>query len=164
MPFTYKFSEDQKEELTDLQKNTKNKNVYKRASALLLRAEGKSREFVAEATGYKVSYISELTRKYMQNGLEAIAGNHYKGNYRNMSFEEETALLDDFNKSAEAGQIVSVSDIKKAYDKALGRETNSSQIYRVLHRHDWRIVMPRSRHPKKASDEVINASKKLSLR
>ena len=44
----------------------------------------------------------------MQNGLEAIAENHYKSNCRNMSFEEETTLLYGFNKAAEAGQIVSV--------------------------------------------------------
>ncbi|MDE7249890.1 MAG: winged helix-turn-helix domain-containing protein, partial [Lachnospiraceae bacterium] len=33
-------------------------------------------------------------------------------------------------------------------------------IYCVLKRHGWRKVMPRSRHPKKASEEVIETSKK----
>lgn len=162
MPFTYRFNEDQKEELKEIQQRTKDKNIYKRVTALLLRAEGKSREFVAEATGYKVSYLSELTKKYKKIGLAAIVENNYKGNRRNMSFDEETALLDRFKKAAESGQIVSVSEIKKAYDEALGRETNASQIYKVLHRHAWRKVMPRSRHPKKASEEAIKASKKLN--
>lgn len=164
MPFSYKFSEEQKEELAAIQKETKDKNVYKRVTALLFKAEGKSRQFVAEATGYKVSYLSELTRKYMKNGLEAIVENHYKGNCRNMSFDDEKALLESFDKIAETGQILSVSDMKKAYDTALGRETNDTQIYKVLHRHGWRKVMPRSRHPKKASEEAIEASKKLSLK
>ncbi|MCI8758540.1 MAG: winged helix-turn-helix domain-containing protein [Oscillospiraceae bacterium] len=37
------------------------------------------------------------------------------------------------------------------------------QIYCVLHRHGWRKVMPRSKHPKKASEDEIAASKKLTL-
>jgi len=44
----------------------------------------------------------------------------------------------------------------------VGHRISSGQIYRVLHRHDWRKVMPRSRHPKKASEEVIATSKKLT--
>ena len=34
----------------------------------------------------------------------------------------------------------------------------------LLERHNWRKVMPRSRHPKKASDEAIEASKKINSR
>ncbi len=33
----------------------------------------------------------------------------------------------------------------------------------VLKRKGWRKVMPRSKHPKKASPEAIEASKKLKL-
>lgn len=162
MPFTYKFSEEQVEELTEARKKTKGKNVYKRLTALLMRAEGKKRKEVAEATGYKISYLSELTEKYMTNGLEAIVGNHYKGNSRNMTFEEEAEFLERFQKTSEAGQIIAVSEIKKAYDEAIGHEAGSGQIYMVLRRHGWRKVKPRSRHPKKASDEAIEASKKLT--
>ena len=32
----------------------------------------------------------------------------------------------------------------------------------VLHRQGWRKIMPRSRHPKKADEEVIATSKKLT--
>ena len=44
--------------------------------------------------------------------------------------------------------------------KGIGHSIGTSQIYYVLHRHGWRKVMPRSRHPKKASEEVIETSKK----
>jgi len=54
-----------------------------------------------------------------------------------------------------------VNEIKEAYEKVIGHRTSTSQIYCVLHRHGWRKKMPRSKHPKKASDEAINASKKL---
>ena len=79
-----------------------------------------------------------------------------------MSYEEEAALLKPFEKKAEAGQMVEISEIKAAYQEAVGHPIGATQIYYVLHRHKWRKVMPRSRHPKKASEEVIEASKKLT--
>ena len=75
--------------------------------------------------------------------------------------EEEAALLEPFQAEAEKGQIVEVSKIKAQYEEAVGHRIGGSQIYYVLERHGWRKVMPRSRHPKKASDEVIETSKKL---
>lgn len=164
MPVSYKFSEKQIEELKEARKRNKDKNVEKRLAALVLRAEGKSRKETAYITGYKYTYITELTRKYMQRGIEAIKDNHYKGNCRNMTYEEEKALLEKFKKVSEEGQIVETSEIKEAYDRAVGHKTGRSQIYYVLHRHGWRKVMPRSKHPKKADEEAIEASKKLNLK
>ena len=91
----------------------------------------------------------------------SIAGNHYGGNRRNMSFEEEAAILAPFKERAEKGEMVEISEIAKAYQSAVSHPVSKGQIYCVLHRHGWRKVMPRSRHPKKASEEVIEASKKL---
>ena len=68
-----------------------------------------------------------------------------------------------FRKEAEKGQIIEASSIKKAFEYALGRELCSTYVYRVLKRHNWTKKMPRSRHPKKADDEAINASKKLKI-
>jgi len=81
-----------------------------------------------------------------------------------MSFEEEEALLMEFDKAAENGQIVETSDILRAYEEKLGRsfEKDHGRIYRVLERHDFRKVMPRSKHPKSASPEAVEASKKLT--
>ena len=131
MPVTYKFNEEQIEELKSAQKRNKDKNVEKRLNALLLRAEGKSRKEVAYITGYKYTYITQLTTKYMQKGLKAITDNHYKGNCRNMTYEQEETLLEKFKKSSENGQIVETSEIKEAYDKAIGHKTGRSQIYYI---------------------------------
>ena len=38
-------------------------------------------------------YISQLAARYFAGGIEAIAGNHYGGNRRNMSVEEEEKIL-----------------------------------------------------------------------
>jgi transposase len=78
-----------------------------------------------------------------------------------MSFEEEAAILAPYREKAEKGQLVETSEIKASYEKAVGHTIGGSQIYYVLKRHGWRKVMPRSRHPKKAPEEVIETSKKL---
>lgn len=79
-----------------------------------------------------------------------------------MSFEEESELLSGFFEQAQKGQIVEVSKIKKAYVEKAGHDIGNGQIYYVLKRNSWRKVMPRSKHPKKASDEAIETSKKLT--
>ena len=157
----YQYSKEDMEKIVAARKRNKDKRAEKRLYALELRAEGKSAEEVSAATGFHKAYISQLTGKYRKGGIEAISGNNYGGNHRNMSAEEEAALLEPFQAEAEKGQIVEVSKIKTKYEEAVGHSIGGSQIYYVLERHGWRKGMPRSRHPKKASDEVIETSKKL---
>jgi transposase len=164
MPKRYKISKEQVAEIEEARRENKNKNVEKRLKALQLHAEGKKRAEVADKTDFAETYISELVSKYCKKGIGAIIENNYKGNHRNLSFEEEESLLEPFRKAAQAGQIVEISEIKQAYEEKLGRSVDNQhgQIYYVLHRHGWRKVMPRSQHPNKASDEDIEASKKLT--
>ena len=166
MPKRHYISEEQKREIELARKKNKNKNVEKRLKALMLHANGAKRKEIAKQTGYAESYVTELVVKYSRNGLSAMVENHYKANRRSLSFDEETAVLDRFKKQAEQGQMVEVSEIARAYEEATGRslEKSSGQIYKVLKRHGWRKVMPRSKHPNKASDEDIEASKKLTIR
>jgi transposase len=162
----YQINSEQIAELEKSRKKNKNKNVEKRIVALLMHAEGKTRAEIAKRTEYAETYISQLVSNYCNNGISAITDNHYPGNRRNLSFEEEEALLEPFRKKAEAGEIVEVSEIKQAYEEATGKtlgDNNKGQIYRVLQRHGWRKIMPRSKHPDKASDEEIESSKKLKL-
>jgi transposase len=130
-----------------------------------MHAAGKNRKEIAKQTEYTITHVSKIVAKYVDNGISAIAGNNYHANRRNMSLEEEKTMLEKFKKQAETGQIVEVSAIKKAYEEAIGRSLDNSrgQIYRVLERHGWRKVMPRSKHPKKASEDEVEASKKLTV-
>ncbi len=151
-------------EIEAARKENRNKNVDRRLRVLMLHAKGKGRAEIAKETEYSVTYISIIVAKYVDLGIEAVTGNHYRGNHRNMDIESETSLIDSFKKKAEAGQIIEVSEIKAAYEAAIGRslDTNRGQIYNVLERQGWRKVMPRSKHPNKASEEDIDSSKKLT--
>ena len=164
MPKTYRFSNEQIAELESAKKKNKNKNIDKRLEALLLRAKGVKRAEVSAKTGFCKQYITDITSNYQQNGISVIVENKYGGNHRNLSFEEEAALLAPFKEAAACGQVVSVSDILAAYEEKIGRsvEKDHGRIYSVLARHEWRKVMPRSKHPNKASKEDIESSKKLT--
>ena len=162
MSSRYKFTEQEIIAIREARKSNKDKHVENRLKALQMRAEGAAAKDVSEKTGYHPVYITRLVRKYRTGGIEALTGNHYGGNRRNMSVEAEAALLAPFLEEAEKGQIVAVAEIKNAYEKAAGHPIGSGQIYFVLRRHNWRKVMPRSRHPRKASAEDIESSKKLT--
>ena len=161
MAARYKITAEQKAEIEQARAKNKDKQVEYRLKALSMRADGVSSKKISEATGYHQAYVSRLVSKYIHGGLEAITGNHYGGNRRNMSFEEEQEFLAPYVEKAAQGQLLDTREIEIAYEKAVGHHISSGQIYRVLWRHGWRKVMPRSRHPKKASEEVIAASKKL---
>ena len=81
--------------------------------------------------------------------------------FRQLKSFLKTLIGVQYKARAEKGELVEISEIETAYQQAVGHSIGTSQIYYVLHRHGWRKVMPRSRHPKKASEEVIETSKKL---
>ena len=93
-------------------RETKDKRADARLKALELRAEGMELSEVSQATGFHAAYVSQLVAKYRDHGLEAISGNHYGGNHRNMSFEEEAAILAPFKARAEKGELVEISEIE----------------------------------------------------
>lgn len=160
----YTFTEEEKQELKKARKKNRDKKIDKRLEALILRTEGKKNKEISEKTGFHTQYITVLVSRYKKKGIESITGNHYKGNRRNLSYNEEEQLLEPFRQAAKAGKLVSVKEIEAVYRETVGHSIGTSQIYYVLHRHGWRKIMPRSRHPKKASNEVIETSKKLILK
>lgn len=164
MASRYKFSSEEIAAIKEGRSKNKDKRAEARLKALELRAEGMKSKEVSQATGFHPAYITTLVGKYRKKGLEAITGNHYGGNRRNMSVEEEAGILAPFKTKAEQGKLVEISEIEAAYRDAVGHSIGTSQIYYVLHRHGWRKVMPRSRHPQKADEEVIKTSKKLKLK
>jgi transposase len=161
MPKTYTISDDQVEEIKAARKKGKNKQVDKRLHAIQLRGEGAKNEAIAKKLDTSAKVVSHWVSAYCTKGLEALMGGKYGGNRRNMSKTEEAAFLAEYKKAAAQGEIIEVSVIKAAYEKKVGHTIGGSQIYHVLRRHGWRKVMPRSKHPNKASAEAIEASKKL---
>lgn len=165
MPKKYKISREQIEEIIETRKTIKDKKADRRLRAVQLRGEGLNDKEIAERLETSSNMISYWVRLYVKEGLTGLLPKKQNGNRRNLTFQEEEELLSQFYEKAKLGQIVEISEIKKAYADKIGFETKShGHIYEMLKRHGWRKVMPRSRHPKKASEEAIKASKKLNPR
>ena len=154
-------SAEEYKEIVAAEKATQDKQVSRKLRALMLRYEGLSNTEVGKQLRLSSVRVSQLVSEYKRNGLESFVQKKYGGNHRNMSEAKEKEILKQFRKKAEAGQVITAKEIKQAFDEELGRDTGRGYIYMLLARHGWRKVMPRSKHPKKADDETIKASKKL---
>ena len=163
MPKTHTISKEQAEEIRELRKTIKDKQTDKRLKAVQLRGEGKKNKAIADQLETSTDVVSHWISLFENGGIEAVLPKARTGRPLNLSYDEEEKLLAEFEAKAESGQIIEVSDIKAAYQEKVGHTISSGQIYYVLKRHSWRKVKPRSRHPKKASPEVIETSKKLTL-
>jgi transposase len=140
----------------------KDSNALRRLQVLHLRVIGKSNAEISEIVGYSKQYIIEIVSKYRKEGMEAILVDKRTGNNRKLSFNEEAEFLDQFYDLAEAGQLVTIHTIIAKYEERTGGPCANTTIYRMLKRHGWRKISPRPAHPGKASEEDIEASKKLT--
>ena len=161
----YQIGKEISQKLREIMKTIKDVKAYRRLEAVALRGEGKSNKEVSELTGFHSDIVGRLSKEYLEHGEKYLIEDGRKGgNNRNISDEDREKFLKQFEESAEKGQIITVSEIAKEYDKLVGKEHKSkSTVYYLLHKAEWRKIMPRSKHPNKASDEVIEASKKLTL-
>lgn len=161
MPKTYIINEEQAAEIKAMRKSIRDKKIDKRLHAIQLRGEGMKNRDIAAKLDTTAKVVSRWVSSYCKEGIGTLTGGKYGGNRRNMSISEEEAFLAEYKQLAEQGKIIEVIAIKAAYEAKVGHTIGGSQIYRVLHRHGWRKVMPRSKHPNKANDEVVETTKKL---
>lgn len=158
-----KISEEEYQAIKAAAKANKNKRVAKRLEVLELRYAEKSNAEISEKTGFNERYITTLMGLYKKQGLAEFIRIKQTSHRRNMTEAEEAAVLAECEQEAEAGNILTVEKVRMKLEEKLGRKTNKSYAYRVLGRHGWRKVMPRSKHPKAASREEQDSSKKLKL-
>jgi hypothetical protein len=64
-----------------------------------------------------------------------------------MGKEEEADFLAPYPEKAVSGGILIVGEIKQALDERLGRTTALASTDNLLHRHNWRKLVPDKRHP-----------------
>jgi len=159
-----KFNEIQKKQIRHWKKKMKNVNLYKKIEVLYFATLGYTNEQISDLTGYTKRRISALLSEYMKNGMNYFLEEQRKGgNRRKLTEKQEEEILEKFKPEAEKGKVIALSKIKLEYEKVRGEKVANSTFYDFLKRRNWRRVMPRGEHPKKASDEDIEASKKLTF-
>ena len=162
MPKAIVITKEEYAKIVELRKANKDKNIDRKLHVLVLRFKGMSYEEIAKVTGYNPQYAQILVCQYRKIGLTEYATKKQTGHCWNMTYEEEQKILDQCLQEAEAGKVLTASAVRQKLEEFLGRETAPNYVYGVLKRHGWRKVMPRAKHPKAATQEAQDASKKLT--
>jgi transposase len=117
-------------------------------------------EEIALHTGTSATTVHRVISLYNRLGPTALE-TPGKGGRRHqyLTLAEEKAFLSPFFVQAERGEIATVTQIQHAYEAKVGHSVDESTIYRLLHRHGWRKLMPRPRHPQ-ADPQVQEQFKK----
>jgi transposase len=163
MPITHTITASDAEIVAAARKGIKDKNADRRLRAVQMRGESKKNKEIAKILETSTVSVSTWISLYKKGGISALLPKPKTGRPTTLSREKEAALLEGFKQQAAQGIIIEIGQIKAAYETMVGHPIGGSQIYYVLARHGWRKVMPRSKHPNKASDEAIEASKKLTI-
>jgi transposase len=119
-------------------------------SVLLPLLYGLSLEETAQAIGVCPTWACRLRRRFIKGRFVGASGAPAPGGRKrqNLSIEQEQEFLAPFIEQAQTGGILVVGQIKAALDKRLGRTVGLSSAYQLLHRHNWRKLVPDKRHPK----------------
>ena len=88
-------SDEQRKEIERRRKQTLDRRVYQRLTAVLAIASGKSREEVAELLGVSLSQLGEWLRVFRNDGLEALCTLLYKGDPGNLDPHQVQQLKDE---------------------------------------------------------------------
>jgi len=160
----YQITGEQATQIRNVIKGYEKTSAFRKLQAIMLIGEGRGVTEVAGLTFYSETYIYELTKQFCIKGFDEFTRDGRGGaHHKNLTNEQEAAIIDKFSKRAKNGQIVSLQDMKEEYEKVRGKETANSTFYAFLERIGWRRVMPKGAHPKKANDEDIESSKKLTF-
>ena len=148
-------SENDRESLRELLEGTTTKADFQRVQCLWLRAAlDLDSTQIATAVCWNAGTVRRIQSQYFAQGTAALIGVGRGGRRReNLSVEDEKRLLKNFIKKAKGGGVLVVTEVKAAYEKAVGRPVPKSTVYRMLARHGWRKIAPRPRHPKTKGDE-----------
>jgi transposase len=83
---------EQRRQIERRRKDTLDRRVYQRLTAVLMVAEGKSREEVAHLLGIGLTQLGEWLRVYRNQGLDALCMLHYKGDPGKLSAHQVEQL------------------------------------------------------------------------
>ena len=136
--------------LADRLKRASSHSEYQRIQCVLIRATlGSSAAQIAQLLGWSTATVHVLHSRWAKEG-DAIFDLRGRGGRRHqyLSPEQEKELLGPFVERAQAGGMLTVAEIQRAYQEQSGKAVAPSTIYRLLDRHGWRKVVPRPRHPK----------------
>lgn len=136
-------------EIKDHMKASKDRSQFQRWQTIFLTVKGLPADIVAEYVGTTKGTVHQWVYQYNHQGPDGFFL-HGRGGRRFglLSLDEEHAFLDKMRTAAGSGRILTAFAIQATLEEKVGRPVSEDYLYDLLHRHGWRKVMPRPRHPK----------------
>jgi len=151
------------EKAKELLVNARTAKEVRQAQAVILPLEfNMSLEQTSVITGISKNWVCHLRTEFIHaNGNVERKKSHGGRRRENLSLADEALFLAPFIEKARTGGILIVSEIKEALQARLGRPVALASVYNLLHRHDWRKLVPDKHHPK-SDPAAQEACKKTS--
>src|SRR3954463_7383249 len=121
---------EQRKEIERRRKETLDRRIYQRLTAVLAASSGKSREEVAELLGISLSQLGEWLRVFRNEGLDALCTLQYKGDPGNLTPHQVQQLKDEVAR----GCFRNSDQIRHWLDKTFGVSYSSSGVKDLLKR------------------------------
>jgi transposase len=129
---------------------TKDRRQFQRWQVIYLMSSGRFRAGQAgQLVGVAKGTVYQWVHLYNHQGPKAL-DLQGRGGRRNalLSRKEEEVLLTELSAKAEQGRVVLAQSVRERVERKLGRSVSKDYAYDLLHRHGWRKIAPRPRHPK----------------
>jgi transposase len=120
----------QRREIERRRKETLDRRVYQRLTAVLTVAEGKSREEVAHLLGIGLSQLGEWLRIYRNKGLDGLCILHYKGDPGKLT----AGQVDQLKEKVSTGCFRNSDQIRQWLKDTFGVSYTSSGVKDLLRR------------------------------
>lgn len=138
------------------------------AQSVLLPLEfGLNLEQTALAIGRSKGYTSVIRNRYCKIVSNEQLPPRSKRSLRNRAYltkEQEQDLLKQVFAEAEQGGVLVIPPLHEAVCKQPGQTISLSTVYRLLHRHGWRKIVPETEHPKGNAQTREDWKKSLQTR
>jgi transposase len=125
------------------------KGAYQRRLAIWLTAVGRlPAHRVAEALCVSKQAVWLWIAQYNTQGPGGLQRAGRGGRrWAWLTWEEEERFLAKWPQAALRGQVLTAPQLRAELEKRTGRRGSLAYVYRLLHRHGWRKLGPRPRHP-----------------
>lgn len=145
----FKMTQEEYEQVKATLDSNTDRNADRRLRVLIMRHEGHKLAEISEITGMQINSISQMCRRYREQGLTEFVRNKYTSHRHALTEAQENEILGAFEEQIRQGKNVSASEIKRAFDEVRQKDTGRGYIYMVLKRHGWK-AMRKNTSPKSA--------------
>ena len=128
---------------------------FRRFQAVYLRlSQNLSVGEIAKITFLSESWIHQLHGAYKKFGIDGLKSKEKGGrNNELLSEKQEVEVLNAIESEAKKGGVLEVSKVHNALQEKAGKTISKQTAYNILHRHGWRKISPRPKHPKSDKKE-----------